>query len=71
MNIHTTLGLIQRYVADWAGPEAHWKAIRVRLGAPNYPHDTMTMSGAVHAVDEATGSVMSKTMTLPAPVSTA
>jgi hypothetical protein len=56
MNIHTTLGLIQRYVADWAGPEAQWKAIRVRLGAPNYPNDTMTMSGAVQAVDGATGS---------------
>jgi hypothetical protein len=57
MNIHTTLGLIQRYVADWAGPEAQWKAIRVRLGAPNYPHDTMTMSGTVRAVDQASGSV--------------
>jgi uncharacterized OB-fold protein len=57
MNIHTTLGLIQRYVADWAGPEARWKAIRVRLGAPNYPHDTMTLSGTVQAVDEASGSV--------------
>ena len=57
MNIHTTLGLIQRYIADWAGPEARWQAIRVRLGAPNYPHDTMTMSATVQAVDAATGLV--------------
>jgi hypothetical protein len=57
MNIHTTLGLIQRYVSDWAGPEARWTAIRVRLGAPNYPHDTMTMSGSVQAVSAATGAV--------------
>ena len=40
MNINTSLGLIQRYVTDWAGPEAVWRALRVRLGAPNYPYDT-------------------------------
>jgi uncharacterized OB-fold protein len=57
MNIHTTLGLCQRYVADWAGPEAVWRALRVRLGAPNYPHDTMTMTGSVAEVDAATGEV--------------
>ena len=57
MNIHTTLGLIQRYISDWAGPEARWTAIRVRLGAPNYPHDAMTMSGSVQAVSAGTGAV--------------
>jgi uncharacterized OB-fold protein/acyl dehydratase len=57
MNIHTTLGLCQRYVADWAGPEAAWRAIRVRLGAPNYPYDTMTMTGAVREVQRDTGAV--------------
>jgi uncharacterized protein len=56
MNIHTTLGLVQRYVSDWAGPEARWRALRVRLGAPNYPGDTMTLSGTVQAADPATGS---------------
>jgi uncharacterized OB-fold protein/acyl dehydratase len=58
MNIHTTLGLVQRYVSDWAGPEAAWRALRVRLGAPNYPYDTMTMSGMVEDVDTGTGVVM-------------
>jgi uncharacterized OB-fold protein len=57
MNIHTTLGLVERYVSDWAGPEAVWRALRVRLGAPNYPYDTMTMSGDVRTVDAATGAV--------------
>jgi hypothetical protein len=57
MNIHTTLGLCQRYVSDWVGPEAVWRALRVRLGAPNYPHDTMTMTGSVTAVDVPTGVV--------------
>jgi len=57
MNIHTTLGLIERYVSDWCGPEARWRAIRVRLGAPNYPGDTMTLSGVVQSSDLTTGSV--------------
>ncbi len=55
MNIHTTLGLCERYVSDWAGPEAWWRALRVRLGAPNYPGDTMTMTGSVTAVDQGSG----------------
>jgi uncharacterized OB-fold protein/acyl dehydratase len=57
MNIHTTLGLVERYVADWAGPEAVWRALRVRLGAPNYPYDTMTMSGFVQDADAGSGAV--------------
>jgi uncharacterized OB-fold protein/acyl dehydratase len=57
MNIHTTIGLVQRYVSDWAGPEAQWKAVRVRLGAPNYPGDTMTLRGSVQAADPSTGAV--------------
>jgi hypothetical protein len=51
MNIHTALGLVQRYVSDWAGPEAVWRNLRARLGASNYPGDTMTLSGNVAAVD--------------------
>jgi hypothetical protein len=57
MNIHTALGLVERYIGGWAGPEAIWRNIRARLGAPNYPGDTMTMTGAVKSVDEATGAV--------------
>jgi hypothetical protein len=55
MNINTTLGLMERFVTDWAGPTAQVKALRVRLGAPNYPYDTMTFSGSAIAADPATG----------------
>lgn len=47
MNILTTSGLTARYVTDWAGPEAVLRRLAIRLGAPNYPHDTMTMEGSV------------------------
>ena len=52
MNILTTSGLCARYVTDWAGPEAVIKRLSLRLGAPNYPHDTMTMSGSVRSADQ-------------------
>ncbi len=57
MNIHTSLGLSQRWINDWAGPEAGWRNIRVRLGTQNLPYDTMTMRGTVTAVDPGTGLV--------------
>lgn len=49
MNILTTNGLVDRYVTEWAGPAAVVKAIRIRLGAPNYPGDTMVLTGTVSA----------------------
>ncbi|MGI5272319.1 MaoC family dehydratase [Nonomuraea sp. CA-218870] len=49
MNILTTNGLIDRYVTEWAGPAAEVKAIKIRLGAPNYPGDTMVLTGTVTA----------------------
>ncbi|MGH3353935.1 MAG: MaoC family dehydratase, partial [Nocardioides sp.] len=47
MNILTTNGLVDRFVTSWAGPTAVVKRIRIRLGAPNYPGDTMTLTGSV------------------------
>jgi len=47
MNILTTNGFVGRFVTDWTGPNAVLKAVRIRLGAPNYPGDTMTMTGQV------------------------
>ncbi|MEO6123591.1 MAG: MaoC family dehydratase [Ilumatobacteraceae bacterium] len=47
MNILTTNGLIGRYVTDWAGPNAVIRKVAIRLGAPNYPGDTMTVTGTV------------------------
>jgi uncharacterized OB-fold protein/acyl dehydratase len=47
MNILTTSGLCGRYVSDWAGPEALFRRLVIRLGVPNYPGDTMTFTGRV------------------------
>jgi acyl dehydratase len=47
MNILTTSGLVARFVTDWAGPEARLRRLAIRLGAPNYPGDTMLLSGEV------------------------
>ncbi len=49
MNILTTNGYVGRYVTDWAGPEALLRTVDIRLGAPNYPGDTLTLRGRVSA----------------------
>jgi len=51
MNILTTTGLVQRYVTDWAGPDALVRGVSVRLGVPNFPGDTMTLTGTVASRD--------------------
>jgi uncharacterized OB-fold protein/acyl dehydratase len=58
LNINTSLGFMERYVTDWAGPEAFVRALRVRLGAPAYPYKPLTFSGSVQSVDAATGRVV-------------
>jgi acyl dehydratase len=50
MNILTTNGFVGRYVTDWAGPGAIIKKVSIRLGAPNYPGDTMRFTGEVVGV---------------------
>ena len=55
MSIHTTQGLLGRYVSDWAGPEAIFKRMSVRLGAPNYPGDVMRITGRVSGAEESAG----------------
>jgi hypothetical protein len=57
LNINTSLGLMQRYVTDWAGPDALVKALRVKLGAPAYPYAPLTFTGSLQSVDAATGAV--------------
>lgn len=52
MNILTTNGFVGRFVTDWTGPGAQLKKVDIRLGAPNYPGDKMTIEGAVTAKDE-------------------
>jgi acyl dehydratase len=49
MNILSTNGFVGRFITDWAGPNATIRKVSIRLGAPNYPGDTMTMTGSVTA----------------------
>lgn len=57
MNILSTNGFVGRFITDWAGPDATLKRVAIRLGAPNYPGDTMTMTGTVTAKDDDAGAV--------------
>ncbi|MFF3358409.1 MaoC family dehydratase [Streptomyces sp. NPDC002917] len=58
MNILTTNGLVGRYVTDHFGPSAVLHKVAIRLGAPNYPGDTMVLSGTVTALgDDGTAEV--------------
>ena len=51
INILTTTGLVQRYVTDWAGPDALVRGVAIRLGVPCYAGDTLTLSGHVSEED--------------------
>ncbi len=55
MNILSTNGLVGRYVTDWSGPGGILTDVNIRLGAPNYPDDTMTLTGSVTTKDDAPG----------------
>jgi MaoC like domain len=55
MNILTTNGFVGRFVTDWAGPAAVITEVSIRLGAPNYPGDTMVLSGKVEELSSAPG----------------
>lgn len=52
MNILSTNGFVGRFVTDWAGPAAIIKKVAIRLGAPNYPGDTMRMTGSVTSASD-------------------
>jgi len=55
MNILTTNGFVGRFVTDWTGPEAMLESVSIRLGAPNYAYDTMTLAGRVTSKEIAGG----------------
>ncbi|MFD5014627.1 MaoC family dehydratase [Streptomyces chartreusis] len=57
MNILTTNGLVGRYITDHFGPTAVLRKVAIRLGAPNYPGDTMVLTGSVEEVDGDTATV--------------
>ncbi|MSO58892.1 MAG: hypothetical protein EXQ63_01020 [Ilumatobacteraceae bacterium] len=58
MNILSTNGFVGRYITDWAGPNAFIRSVKVRLGVPNYPGETMKMRGKITAVDAKTVTVL-------------
>lgn len=47
LNILTTMGLVERYVTDWAGPEAVIRRINVKLGVPAYAGDRLIFDGTL------------------------
>jgi acyl dehydratase len=51
MNILTTNGLVGRYLTDRFGPTTVLRKVAIRLGAPNYPGDTLVLRGRVEEVD--------------------
>ncbi|MFF7279232.1 MaoC family dehydratase [Streptomyces griseorubiginosus] len=57
MNILTTNGLVGRYLTDHFGPRAVLRKVAIRLGAPNYPGDTMVLTGTIEAVEGTTATV--------------
>jgi acyl dehydratase len=58
MNILTSNGLVERYVRGWSGPAARLTALKIRLGAPNYPGDAMRLNAKVSAIDSGAGTVV-------------
>ncbi|WP_435210759.1 MaoC family dehydratase [Streptomyces sp. bgisy034] len=57
MNILTTNGLVGRYITDHFGPTAVLRKVAIRLGAPNYPGDTMVLTARVEEIDGDTATV--------------
>lgn len=51
MSINHTNGLVSRFVTGWAGPGAVLTRLSTRLGVPNFPGDTMTLTGEVVGID--------------------
>ena len=57
MNILTTNGFVGRYITDWAGPDAIMKGVKLKLGGPMLPGDTLKIRGTVKSVESGTVAV--------------
>ena len=57
MNILTSNAMVERYVRAGLGPDVTVRRVKIRLGAPNYPGDTMTLTGTVSEVEGRTVTV--------------
>jgi len=51
VNILTSNGLVERYVTDSLGHDLDVRSIKIRLGAPAYPGDTLTFTGEVASAE--------------------
>jgi acyl dehydratase len=58
MNILTTNCLVSRFVTDWAVFRARIRNVNIKLGTPNLPGDTMTLTGSVSEKDDSEGIVV-------------
>ena len=47
INILSTMGLVHRYVTDWAGSQTQILSCALRLGAPAHPYDTLRFTGNI------------------------
>ncbi|MEU1823425.1 MaoC family dehydratase [Streptomyces abikoensis] len=52
MNILTTQGLVSRFLTERLGPGARLRKLSIRLGVPNYPGDTLHLSGSITSVSD-------------------
>jgi acyl dehydratase len=53
MNNATTLGLVTRFIGDWAGPEGVVEHLAWNLGGLQHPNDELRLTGKVKAVEPA------------------
>ncbi len=52
LNTHTTAGYLERFVLEWAGPDAFVKSVKFRLGIPSYAGDTLVLRGEVAEMNQ-------------------
>lgn len=62
MSINSTNGFIDRYITDWAGPASRILKTALRLGVPNFPGDTMTLTGEVTEIDGSADNITAVTI---------
>jgi len=51
VNILTSNGLVERFVTDALGHDVDVLSIKIRLGAPAYPGDTLTFTGEIASAE--------------------
>lgn len=52
MNILTTQGLVSRFLTERLGPGARLRKLSIRLGVPNYPGDTLHLTGSITSISD-------------------